>query len=589
MGSGDIFETEVERIAAGGAGLARPRMIPRPAGLIPRFLAAALLFPGALLWAQTASWRLALGGIVTGPPQAQAGSVAVILDSGDLKAFSTQGRPLWTYHSRGRLSPFLARSPEGHSYIARNEGILIAVNRVGRELWRSSLDAPLSGPPVPGWDGRLFVPAGNSVSCFTAAGRRLWRRPLGAPMVVSPILDQDGGIVTVLESAILLRLSPFGEVQTLYLSAVPRAIAPLGFPERGGRVLIFYHNGGVELADFRSADFSRGPRPLPRLEGRPLAAAGWGLGAAVLLDTGRLLGLDGLGGELLWTVETPFRAAEGDEPALIFEERGIYLLSKSMAAGFTGEGEGLWHLDLGETSTVPGFGDDGLLYSGGADWILNAFRMEDRVRRLPLSMYGPPPEGNYGAGAPPPSSWTGHPLRWNESFLEERLRRIRQDISRGLVGEGEIEYTAFLMETAGAGRDPENPRPRPLVQLKHRLRSLQLLALIGSRDVVPFLARIFEEDREPAVKAAAAAAIGAIGQDKLGNALRVFSGAVFRSGFPEDDQVLAAIASATGALCRFSGPPLSGEGIRLLSALNSPDRSNLIRSKARQELESLWK
>jgi outer membrane protein assembly factor BamB len=408
-------------------------------------------------------------------------------------------------------------------------------------------------------------------------------------MVIPPVLDQDGGILTVLESAILLRLGPFGEVQTLYLSAVPRVIAPLGYPEGGGRVLIFYHNGGLELADFRSADFSRGPRSLPRLEDRPLAAAGWGLEAAVLLNTGRLLGLDGLSGEILWSAENPIPPAEGEAPALIFEERGIYLLSRSAAAGFTGKGEELWRLDLGKTSTVPGFGDDGLLYSGGTDWILNAFRMEDRVRRLPLSMYGPPPEGNYGAGAPPPSSWTGHPLRWEEALLEEELRRIRQDIAQGRVGEREIEYTAYLMENISAGRDMENPRPRPLVQLKHRVRSLQLLALIGSRDTVPFLARIFEEDREPAVKAAAAAAIGASGQDKLGNALRVFSGAVFKTGFPEDDQTLLAVASATGALCRFSGPPLSEGGIRILSALNSPDRSNLVRSRARRELESLWK
>jgi outer membrane protein assembly factor BamB len=407
-------------------------------------------------------------------------------------------------------------------------------------------------------------------------------------MVIPPVLDQDGGILTVLESAILLRLGPFGEVQTLYLSEVPRAIAPLGYPERGGRVLIFYQNGGLELADFRSADFSRGPQPLPRMEGRPLAAAGWGLEAAVLLDTGGLLGLDGLSGEILWTAESP-APAEGEDPALIFEERGIYLLSRSAAAGLTGKGEQLWRLNLGETSTVPGFGDDGVLYSGGADWILNAFRVEDRVRRLPLSMYGPPPAGNYGGGSPPPSSWTGHPLRWEETLLEEQLRRIRQDIARGRVGDRELEYTAYLMENISAGRDMENPRLRPLVQLNHRVRSLQLLALIGSRDAVPFLARIFEGDREPAVKAAAATAIGAIGQDKLGNALRVFSGAVFKTGFPEDDQTLLAVASATGALCRFSGPPLSEGGIRILSALNSPDRSNLVRSRAQQELESLWK
>jgi outer membrane protein assembly factor BamB len=411
-------------------------------------------------------------------------------------------------------------------------------------------------------------------------------------MAIPPVLDQDGGIITALESAILLRLGPFGEVQTLYLSAVPKAIVPLGSPGNGGRVLIFYHNGGMELADFRSAGFNRGPQPLPRLEGRPLAAAGWGLAAAVFLDTGRLLGLNGLTGELLWS--SPFRegpAGGGGQPALrlIYDGRGIYILSKTTAAGFTGDGELLWRRDLEGTSVVPGFGDDGLLYSGGLDWILSAFRMEDRIRRLPPSMYGPPPEENYGAGAPPPSSWTGNPMRWEEDLLEAQLRQIRQDIAQGGVGEREIEYTAFLMETIGAGGDLDSLHLKPLVQLKHRVRSLQLLALIGSGDTIPFLARIFEEEREPAVKAAAAAAIGAIGQDRQGNALRVFSGAVFKAGFPEEDQVLMAVAAALGSLCRFSGPPLSAGGIRILSALNSPGRSNPVRSLAKQELEGLWK
>ncbi|MDR0641041.1 MAG: PQQ-like beta-propeller repeat protein [Treponema sp.] len=566
----------------------------RPPGLSGLSLAAVLLFfgGGPRPWAQTELplWRFALGGIVTGPPQTQAGSVAVILDSGNLKAFSTQGRPLWSYYSQGRLSPFLTRSPEGHSYIARTDGILIAVNRVGRELWRSELGAPLSGPPVCGWDGRLFVPAGKSVSCFTAAGRRLWHWPLGSPMAIPPVLDQDGGIVTVLESAILLRLGPFGEIQTLYLSAVPKAIVPLGSPENGGRVLIFYRNGGMELADFRSAAFNRGPQPLPRLEGRPLAAAGWGLAAAVFLDTGRLLGLNGLSGEPIWSGSFREGLAGGEEPpSLIYDERGIYFLSKTCAAGFTGDGELLWRRDLEKTSVVPGFGDDGILYSGGLDWILSAFRMEDRVRRRPLSMYGPPPEGNYGAGSPPPSSWAGNPLRWEEELLEGRLRRIEEDISRGRVGDREIEYTAFLMETIDSGRDLDSPRPKALVQLKHRVRSLRLLALIGSGDTVPFLARIFEGEGESVVKAAAAAAIGAIGQDKEGKALRAFSNAVFKTGFPEDDQVLTAVALAAGSLCRFSGPPLSAGGIRILSALNSPGRSNPVRALAKQELEGLWK
>ncbi|MDR0400575.1 MAG: hypothetical protein LBH51_06490 [Treponema sp.] len=529
-------------------------------------------------------WRLALGGTVTAPPAAQAGSAAAILDSGSLKAFSTWGRPLWTYDSGGRLSPFLIRSPEGHSYIARTNGILIAVNRVGRELWRRDLRAPLSGPPVCGWDGRLFIPAGDSIFCFTASGYRLWQRKLGSPLALSPVIDQDGGVVMVLASGILLRLGPFGEAQTLYLSDLPRAVVPLGFPGRGGRVLIVYRGGGMEFADFRSADFHRGPQPRPRLEGRPLAAAGWGLEAAVLLDTGRILGIDCLTGEQRWSAESPIRAGSG-ERVLIYNEWGIYILSQAGAAGFSGKGEPLWHLDLERAGSIPGLGDDGVLYCGGTDWILYAFRMEDRVRRFPLSIYGPSPPGNYGAGSPPPSSWTGNPMRWEDPVLDKQLAIIAEDIAQGRVGERELEYAAFLMETAAAGRDPEQPR-RTLVHIARRIRCLGLLAQIGSRDTIPFLVRIFEGEQESAIRAAAAAAIAAIGQDKGGAALQALAAAV-SGGKPLEDQVLLAAAAAAGSLSRFSGPPLSEGGIRILSILSSPGRSNRVRDLARRELESL--
>ena len=119
-------------------------------------------------------WRQALGGEVTGLPTVQAQSAVVVLDGGNIKAYSTAGTPLWNYSARGRISPFVTRSLEGTSYISRNTGALIAVNRAGRELWRRSPGGPLSGPVISGWDGRLFVPTGNRLTCYTASGNLLW-------------------------------------------------------------------------------------------------------------------------------------------------------------------------------------------------------------------------------------------------------------------------------------------------------------------------------------------------------------------------------------------------------------------------------
>jgi hypothetical protein len=50
---------------------------------------------------------------------------------------------------------------------------------------------------------------------------------------------------------------------------------------------------------------------------------------------------------------------------------------------------------------------------------------------------------------------------------------------------------------------------------------------------------------------------------------------------------MAAIAAATGALCRFSGPPLSESGSRLLTALANTG-PGLSQAVAIRELNSLY-
>jgi outer membrane protein assembly factor BamB len=146
------------------------------------------------------------------------------------------------------------------------------------------------------------------------------------------------------------------------------------------------------------------------------------------------------------------------------------------------------------------------------------------------------------------------------------------------------------METADSlGPNPRrDTRLHPPVQVNFRAEALRLLGILGSRETIPFLAQLYTQDRESLVKAAAAEAIGRIGVDPEGLALRAFSALIFPPTPYRDDRVLTATAAAAGALCRFSGPPLSEAGIRLLAALGGDDRPGLVRAQARRELDSLW-
>ncbi|MDR1446858.1 MAG: PQQ-binding-like beta-propeller repeat protein [Treponema sp.] len=566
-------------------------------GIARIFLRISLLFLCLNLGAQAGDggeaaakplWRQAMGGVMIGIPTVQAQSIVVVLDSGNIKAYSAQGKPLWAFFARGRLSPYVSRSPEGTSYISRTSGAFIAVNRSGRELWRANPGGPLVSPAICGWDGRIFIPTERRISCFTASGQRLWQLALDNSLSLPLKPDQKGGLIAALGNGTFLSVDPFGFSTTYSLKGDPAAILSLPPVKNKGscRFLVLYKNTQAEIID-PDAESGR-PYTLPRLPGPPLAAASRMNKAAALLEDGTALLISGDDGSFLWRGESHIsgRRSGEDRSSVLYDERGIYFLSRSGASGFTEDGRRLWLIRLDGAAAIPAFDDDGLLYSGGSDWILNAYRLENRIRRGRQSIYGPMSEGRYGTGNPPPSPWASYYYRFEERELKARLAEIDNAVKKGSLGSNELAYTAYLMEVIGAGMEQAGASGfHPPVQLAYRARALELLGSIGSRETLPFLADIFSRESDPVVKARSAHAVGLIGIDPEGIALRAFMQSIYKA--QEDDQVLMALCSAIGALCRFSGPPLSDTGVRLLTSLSAEDRPRPVQAQARRELKSL--
>jgi outer membrane protein assembly factor BamB len=529
-------------------------------------------------------WRQAVGGAITGLPTVQAQSIVAVLDGGTVKAYSASGRPLWSFYSRGRLSPYVTRSREGTSYICRTNGIFIALSRIGKELWRTNVGGALSGPVVLGWDGRVFVPAARKIFCYTASGNLLWTRELEAAVSAGPWLDQDGGILLALENSDILRIDQYGAVMVRRLSSAPRLLI-----SAGPSILALYRGGDVQLINPSLPNAA--PVNAPRLPSPPLAAACRGGSAAVALANGQVTLLSGANGKALWSADTHMRVQQGrgagaqaNEAAVIYDERGIYVLSAGGATGFSVDGKRLWFTTLENASGIPAFDDSGVLYSGGTDWILYAWKLEDRAARQRRTLYGPAPEGFYGTGIYPPAAFSGY---YDEAQVKKDLDAIRREILAGRVGGNEREWLIYLMNIAGSGRQGIFSYNRPRAHITHRIFALQLLSRIGSIETIPWLARFFRNEDEPLVKAAAARAIGGIGVDPDGIAIQEFLAAA-TAATPDDEQVLGSIAAATGALCRFSGPPLFDTGARILVLLSN-NHPPSVQRQARSELERLMK
>ncbi|MDR2518182.1 MAG: PQQ-like beta-propeller repeat protein [Spirochaetaceae bacterium] len=560
------------------------------------------LLPALLLWAlplrglgaQTAGialWKQPLDGQVIGLPSVQAGSVAVVCEGGNLSVYSRQGNALWTYNAGGKLSPFVTRSREGTIYICRTNGQLIAVNRIGRELWRRALASPLSGPVLIGWDGRLFAPTRSALSCYTIGGALLWHKAFASPIAVNPREDKRGGVIMALENAEVLRIDPFGRTGTTRLAEVPALLlsaAGSDGPEGGAEipVLVFYKNGAAEIIGSGAAY-----PPLPKLASPPVGGASRNGNAAVTLGDGQVILIRAASAEILWAEKSGVTPVEtggrGKEAAMLYDERGIYMLSKAGAAGFNEDGERLWFLRVVGAASLPIFSDEGVLYSGGSDWNLYAYRLEDRILLSRTSLYGPAPEGSYGLGFPFPPR-RDYANRFSRAELRNRFSAIDKALQDGDVGEREKEFTAYLMEAASSVRN--NTRlslTKPPVQAEQRIEAAGLLSRLGSKELIPFLADLFSHDPEPLVQAAAARAIGRIGVDPDGLALGAFSRAVIPSNRMKNEQLLLAVAASAGALCRFSGPPVSGAGAAVLIALAGQDKPARVRAQALQEISSL--
>jgi outer membrane protein assembly factor BamB len=577
-----------------------------------------LLFLPALLWGQTGSvtpampvgaspvWSRGLGGEVLEKPFLQAESVVVAsAAAGTIRSFYMTGSALWNYDSDVTISPHVARSMEGASYISDSRGYFRAINRIGRELWRVNLGRMISFSPVVGWDGRVFIPVESMISCRTAAGNSLWTIDLESPMVLPPKLDYSGGFVTVLENHDLVRVSHFSSVERLKLDQVPLTIVFLKAgnlgSSPGNSYVLLYPDGDMEKVIFNEGA-ARGNRlsrsSLPSLPAPPAAAASFENMFAVTLTDGRVLLLNDSAG-ILWTGnshETAEEKGAGNlshtEAGMVFDERGIYSTSTRGTTGFALDGRRRLILKFEEASSVPAFSDEGILYVCGTDRILYAYMLDRKPRTIARSKYyGPEPPGSYGLGNPPPSPWLTEPNRFDETRQNEHFRTIERAINSGQVGENESAYVAYLMEMIGFFlNDPHYSRVRPAVSPIRHVELIRLLGRIGSRETIPFLYNIFDRYHEPSVKSACAEAIGAIGVDPYGNTFESYNFLLAANNPNRDPQLLLSATSSIAALCRFSGPPLSGDGILLLRHFSNLSWApSAVRNQIRMELDALYR
>ncbi|MDR2966144.1 MAG: hypothetical protein LBU88_10270 [Treponema sp.] len=546
-------------------------------------------------------WDVSIGDTVRGSPHLQASSAVLVGERGSVRSFFMSSTPLWNFDARGTSTSFIARSYEAATYVCNTEGIFMAINRVGRELWRLNLGKPITQPTVVGWDGRVFITVDSTITCRTASGNPLWTLDLGSNVVFPPILDRTGSYAAVLQNNDFIKLGQFSHLEKIRLDRVPSMIVSLAEENRQSYVLI-YPAGEMEKVIYNNSA-REGARlskqSLSRLPAAPAASVSRDSQFAVTLRDGRVLLLNA-SGNVLWTRNSHEHTSERgsgnismEQAGMMWDERGIYTNTIRGVSAFSPEGRRRFvHKLSNQSSGVPALSDEGLLYATGTDNILRVYNIEMKPRTIPITrFYGPEPEGSYGMGNPPPSPWTGDDNRYDEISQDRVYEEISAVILSGQLGKNEPVYVAYIMEMCSwFFNQPHASQVRPLVRPEQRVRLVELLAHVGSRETVPYLWNLFDRDQEPAVRRACADAIGKIGVDPTGRSFYSYQ-YLLAPGNPNiDPQLVLAASSSIANLCRFSGPPLAPEGIRVLRYFsNLPTLPNAVKVQIRNEMNGLFR
>jgi outer membrane protein assembly factor BamB len=366
--------------------------------------------------------------------------------------------------------------------------------------------------------------------------------------------------------------------------------------------ILFYQSGEMEKIVYNEGarEGSRlSKSSLRSLPAQPVSTVSRDAQYIVTLKDGRVLCLNSQGGTV-WTRNSHEHQEEkgkGDlsmgQSKIMWDERGIYVITIRGVSAFTPEGRRRFVFRLStESSGVPGFADEGILYATGVDNVLRVYKIDAKPRTIPMTrFYGPEPEGSYGMGDPPPSRWMNDQNRYSDISQDEVYEIIFEAIKSGQIAKMEPEYVAYIMEMVGFFiGNPHYSPVRPAVKPPQRIRLINLLALVGSRETVPFLWMIFDKDPEPSVRRACADAIGVIGVDPTGRSFVSYNFLLSPNNPNVDPQLVLAASSSIARLCRFSGPPLAPEGIRVLRYFsNLPSVPNNVKAQIRNELDGLFK
>lgn len=527
------------------------------------------------------AFRFTLAGAAVAGPVAAAGRIWIVSENKTLYILDDGGKAVGRRPWKDGIPSWIVPDAFGRALLPAAEGSLILVNRAGLEVFRVQPGGAVPRPPVFGSDGRFFAATETRLAAYSANGRALWSKAQPSSIVLGPFMrfpsSGSARISVALRDGTVREFDEYGS----QLASIEGSEPPTAWAALGEGLLLLYRNGSAVLLGGQGQELFHSRLGAEPRDADSDASAAWILlsgGAVVRIET------DGTVGRRIETGVSDARAIR------VFPER-VLILGPRGAASLAKDGAVYRDLALRHAPRMPAATASGLILSAGEDWILYAYRFERPLGPRPVPDIGYQSFDSARKLADQEIFWNPELMR--EDGLMRELRRIENSVGSASIGTGEREAVEFCSAVAlgygtreasvygglaPLGPRPENPLPRAL--------ACDILGAVGSPRAVPVLTEVYLRDPDSAVRASAAEALGSIGLEPSGEALRAFQWAADREFFLDERGALSTIGAVEG-IYRALGELSDPGGLRAVMKLAGKPYGSVVRKRALEALRRL--
>ncbi|HOT58486.1 MAG TPA: hypothetical protein PK074_13645 [Spirochaetales bacterium] len=426
---------------------------------------------------------------------------------------------------------------------------LFTLTETGTVIGKGTINFSEPAYAIPDAFGRLLITDGFSqADLYNERCKLVWSITFNGKLSTAPLFDRDGFLYLCIDRNVLI-YTPGGKLRTRYLLpgtpiqtcinnnnsnkllfAVIRTdtgeiiLISIMLPdlrvnqwEISGKPLIcIAHNDGVlcsignKLYYFSSKNLN--PITIAEFPAQILTISLKNEYGAVLLSNNTLYLL--LHDKTAWNVQLK---ADSETKLFISSER-IIAYNKKRAQSFSLQGELFREINITNSTTRLVPGKSGIIFSGGADWILYVYQFENLT-----AQYDAAYSENYQF---PARTIVSSELVWLSSgYSDESFLPYLDRASLALQKMEPLSATDYGMLLGAAALVPgENlPDPEKNLSIPLRSRACMLLGNNGDPSAIPWLLETALKETDETLVAAALNAIAAIGLDPYNIVLRKLS------------------------------------------------------------------